>query len=100
MDRSSTGGFRQISEETVFEGKIIRVAVGEFVSPAGATVVRELVRHPGAVSVVPIVDDHVVMVRQYRAAIGADLLETYWKSCRSTRFSYFNNRKSGNKRIR
>ena len=75
MDRSSTGGFRQISEDTVFEGKIIRVAVGEFVSPSGNTVVRELVRHPGAVSVVPIVGDHVVMVRQYRAAIGGDLLE-------------------------
>jgi ADP-ribose pyrophosphatase len=75
VERSSPGGFRQISEDTVFEGKIIRVAVGEFVSPSGNTVVRELVRHPGAVSVVPIVDDHVVMVRQYRAAIGGDLLE-------------------------
>ena len=75
MDRSSAGGFRQISEETIFEGKVIRVAVGEFVTPAGKTVVRELVRHPGAVSVVAIVDDHVVMVRQYRAAVGTDLLE-------------------------
>jgi ADP-ribose pyrophosphatase len=75
VDRSSTGGFRQISEDTVFEGAIIRVAVGEFVSPSGNVVVRELVRHPGAVSVVAIVDDHVVMVRQYRAAIGTDLLE-------------------------
>ena len=75
MNRSSTGGFRQISEDTVFEGTIIRVAVGEFVSPSGNIVVRELVRHPGAVSVVPIVGDHVVMVRQYRAAIGTDLLE-------------------------
>ena len=75
MDRSPTGGFRQISEDTVFEGKIIRVAVGEFVSPTGTTVIRELVRHPGAVSVVPIVADHVVMVRQYRAAIGGHLLE-------------------------
>ena len=75
MDRSSTDGFRQISEDTIFEGKIIRVAVGEFVTPSGDTVVRELVRHPGAVSVVPIVGDHVVMVRQYRAALGDDLLE-------------------------
>lgn len=59
----------------MFEGRIITVAVGEFETPAGATISRELVRHPGAVSVVPIVDDHVVMVRQYRAAIGGDLLE-------------------------
>jgi ADP-ribose pyrophosphatase len=75
VDRSSVESFRQISETTVFEGRIITVAVGEFETPSGATISRELVRHPGAVSVVPIVDDRVVMVRQYRAAIGGDLLE-------------------------
>jgi ADP-ribose pyrophosphatase len=75
VDRSSASSFRQISETTVFEGRIITVAVGEFETPSGSTISRELVRHPGAVSVVPIVDDHVVMVRQYRAAIGTDLLE-------------------------
>jgi len=75
VDRPPANTFRQISEDTVFEGKIIRVATGEFVSPSGTTVVRELVRHPGAVAVVPIVGDHVVMVRQYRAAIDGDLLE-------------------------
>ena len=32
--------------------------------------------HPGAVSIVPVDDDHsVILVRQYRAAIDADLLE-------------------------
>ena len=75
MDGAPADGFRQISEDTVFDGKIIRVAVGDFVSPSGTIVTRELVRHPGAVAVVAIVGDHVVMVRQYRAAIGGDLLE-------------------------
>ena len=75
MGGAPADAFRQISEDTVFEGKLIRVALGDFVSPSGATITRELVRHPGAVSVVPIVGDHVVMVRQYRAAIGHDLLE-------------------------
>jgi len=37
---------------------------------------RDIVRHPGAVSVVPLLDDgRVVMVRQYRAAIDAELIE-------------------------
>jgi 8-oxo-dGTP pyrophosphatase MutT (NUDIX family) len=68
-------GFRQTHEETVFDGRIIRVAVGEFETPSGAVISRDIVRHPGAVSVVPIVDDHVVLVRQYRAALGQELLE-------------------------
>jgi ADP-ribose pyrophosphatase len=75
VDRSPASSFRQISESTVFDGRIIRVAIGEFETPSGSRISRELVRHPGAVSVVPIVDDHVVMVRQYRAALGTDLLE-------------------------
>ena len=75
MDGAPVDGFRQISEDTVFDGKFIRMVVGEFVSPSGTVVTRELVRHLGAVAVVAIVDDHVVMVRQYRAAIDSDLLE-------------------------
>ena len=75
MDRPTGSAFRPIGETTIFEGKIITVVVGEFETPSGEVVSRELIRHPGAVSVVPVVDDHVVMVRQYRAAIGADLLE-------------------------
>ena len=72
---SSSPSFEQLSETVVFDGAIIKVAVGEFRTPAGDVVSRDLVRHPGAVSVVPIVGDHVVMVRQYRAALGANLLE-------------------------
>ena len=55
---------------------MISVAVGTFEGPAGETFERDIVRHPGAVSIVPVdVDRSVLMVRQYRAAIDADLLE-------------------------
>ena len=37
--------------------------------------VRSVVRHPGAVVIVPIVSDCVVMIRQYRAAVDDDVLE-------------------------
>ena len=44
---------------------------------AGAQHQRYVVRHPGAVVVVPVEDDreHVLLVRQYRAAVDGDLLE-------------------------
>ena len=41
----------------------------------GERFTRTVVRHPGAVVVVPVVDDDVILVRQFRAAVGRSLLE-------------------------
>ena len=49
--------------------------MGEFIAPNGEVVERDVIHHPGAVSVVPIDGDEVILVRQYRAALGHDLLE-------------------------
>lgn len=75
--RSEAGnGFRQVDERTEFDGHIISLTIGTFEAPDGQRFERELVRHPGAVSVVPLHDDGtVVLVRQYRAAVDAELLE-------------------------
>ena len=43
--------------------------------PHGEAVVRVIVRHPGAVAVVPIDGDDVVLLRQYRAPLDRELLE-------------------------
>lgn len=68
-------GFRQIDERTVYDGVVIRVTVGTFETPTGSVVERDIVRHPGAVSVVPVDGDEVILVRQYRAAADRELLE-------------------------
>jgi len=68
--------FRKLAEEHVYTGSLISVGRGTFEGPDGSTFNRDLVHHPGAVSIVPVDDDHgVLLVRQYRAAIDADLLE-------------------------
>ena len=69
--------FRKRAERQVHQGSLISVAVGTFVDPDGEEFERDLVHHPGAVSVVPVTDegDTVILVRQYRAAIDRDLLE-------------------------
>lgn len=60
---SARVGFLDVTEETV-EG------------PDGSHHARTVVRHPGAVVVVPVVDGtHAVLVRQFRAAVGGWLLE-------------------------
>ncbi|HVF75478.1 MAG TPA: NUDIX hydrolase [Acidimicrobiales bacterium] len=67
--------FRKLSERERFRGSLISVATATFAGPDGEFE-RDVVHHPGAVSVVPLLDDGtVILVRQYRAAIEADLLE-------------------------
>lgn len=68
--------FRKLGERELYKGSLISVATATFVGPDGDEFDRDVVHHPGAVSVVPLLDDgRVLLVRQYRAAIDADLLE-------------------------
>jgi 8-oxo-dGTP pyrophosphatase MutT (NUDIX family) len=76
VGETPTRGFRRIDEHLVHEGHVISLAVGTFEAPDGSTFTRDIVHHPGAVSVVPLhADGTVTLVRQYRAALDADLLE-------------------------
>lgn len=68
--------FRQVDERLVHQGHVVSFHEVGFEGPDGERFQRDVVRHPGAVSVVPVLaDGRVVMVRQFRAAIGGDLLE-------------------------
>ena len=70
------GGFRRLDERVLHDGHVISLAVGTFEAPDGTTFEREIVHHPGAVSVVPLHEDGTVtLVRQYRAALDLHLLE-------------------------
>jgi ADP-ribose pyrophosphatase len=68
--------FRSTGEQPHFTGHLISVVTAGFEAPDGTPFSRDVVRHPGAVSVVPLrADRTVLMVRQFRAAIAAELLE-------------------------
>jgi 8-oxo-dGTP pyrophosphatase MutT (NUDIX family) len=69
--------FRKLDEREIYRGPLIRVAEGTFESPSGERFERDIVHHPGAVSVVPLLpgEREVVLVRQYRAAVDRLLLE-------------------------
>jgi ADP-ribose pyrophosphatase len=44
--------------------------------PSGRTVVRQVVKHPGAVVIIPQLEDgRLLLIAQYRFAVGATLLE-------------------------
>ncbi|MDQ3642587.1 MAG: NUDIX hydrolase, partial [Actinomycetota bacterium] len=68
-------GFRKLDERIVWSGTLVSAGTGTFVDPDGNEFERDVVHHPGAVVVVPVIDGDVVLVRQYRAAIDGELLE-------------------------
>ena len=69
--------FRQIGERPRYTAELLRVVTGTFVGPDGFTFERDIVRTFDAVCVVPLESDrdHVLLVRQYRAAVDRPLLE-------------------------
>ncbi|HUZ09965.1 MAG TPA: NUDIX hydrolase [Acidimicrobiales bacterium] len=76
------GGFRQVGEEEIFGGWLFRVARTHLVDPDGEAFDRDVVRHPGAVAVVPVADDGTVtLVRQFRPALGRSVLEIPAGTC-------------------
>jgi 8-oxo-dGTP pyrophosphatase MutT (NUDIX family) len=68
--------FRKLAEKELLATRLFRVAEGRFESPEGEEFTRTIIHHPGAVAVVPLVDEATaLLVRQYRAAVNRELLE-------------------------
>ena len=62
--------------KTVYQGHIVTVQVDRAELPNGQCAVREVVRHPGGVAVLPLEEDGtVLLVRQFRYPFGKVLLE-------------------------
>ena len=64
-----------IESEEIFSGEVVRLRVSRYRRPSGLVVRREVLDHNGAVVMVPVEDDHVLLVRQPREATGEFLLE-------------------------
>ncbi len=68
--------YRVLDSETVFEGHVFSLHRDTVAMPGGGDSVRDVVRHPGAVTVVALDDDdRVVLLRQYRHPVGRYLWE-------------------------
>jgi ADP-ribose pyrophosphatase len=64
-----------ITKEEIHKGKIFSLWGGQVSLDNGDTAVREYVRHSGGVAVVPVIDNNVILIRQFRIAIGRELME-------------------------
>lgn len=67
---------KQKSSRLIFDGTVLHVYRDEIYLPNGKEGYREFCRHNGAVCVVPVTDEgEVILVRQYRYAVGQMMLE-------------------------
>lgn len=67
---------RPLSQASVFKGRLLDVWRDEVRLPDGGQGVREYIRHPGAAVMVPVIEgERILMLRQYRYAVGQVMAE-------------------------
>ena len=64
-----------VKTEPIFRGNFISLQVDHVRLPDGRTATREIVRHPGAVAVLALKDDKLIVVEQYRKALEKSQVE-------------------------
>lgn len=61
---------------TIYKGRVVDLMLERADLPNGRSVELEIIRHPGAAAVVPLQEDgRVVVIRQYRHAVGGMIYE-------------------------
>jgi ADP-ribose pyrophosphatase len=75
-DKTSDFTERTLASKTVYQGRLLQVLEDEVQLPDGKTARREYVRHPGAVAMVPMLDEEtVVLVWQFRYPVRRHFYE-------------------------
>lgn len=66
----------QLTTKLVYDGQLLKVRSDTVRLPDGRTAHREYVQHPGAVIVIPLLDDRtVILERQFRYSLGRHFYE-------------------------
>ncbi|QII82598.1 NUDIX domain-containing protein [Jeotgalibaca arthritidis] len=67
---------KTLTKEIIFDGVLVHLEREEVLLPNGKTSIREIIRHPGAVAVMPFTaDGKMVLVRQYRKPLERTVVE-------------------------
>jgi len=71
-----SGPERKLSSRRIYDGRILNLRVDEIETASGKKAIREVVEHHTAVGVLALTnDDKVLLVRQFRYAVGEETLE-------------------------
>lgn len=66
---------RWIKQREIYKGKIFSLWGGEILLDNDEVAVREYIRHPGGVAMVPVIDGNVILIKQFRISIERELIE-------------------------
>ncbi|WP_163654259.1 NUDIX domain-containing protein [Listeria sp. PSOL-1] len=67
---------KTIAKETIFKGKVIELELLDVELPNGEKSKREIIKHPGAVAIIPLLSDgRLVLVEQFRKPLERTILE-------------------------
>jgi ADP-ribose pyrophosphatase len=77
MTKGNQLNFEEVTIRTdhIFQGKLISLQVDHVQLPNGRTSTREIVKHPGAVAILAIHEDKMLVVEQYRKALEKNQVE-------------------------
>jgi ADP-ribose pyrophosphatase len=65
-----------LNHQEIYRGKIVTLHVDTIEQASGRTTIREVVLHPGGVTAIPVLEDgRILLIRQFRYAIGKFILE-------------------------
>ncbi len=67
---------RLIKSEEIYKGSIVNLTLRSYHNAEGQEIQREVIEHPGSVVILPLLaENQVLLVKQYRAGAGRELLE-------------------------
>lgn len=70
------GNEKQINTKRIYDGKILNLRVDEVETSSNIKAIREVIEHKPAVGVLAVTEnDSILLVSQFRYAVGADILE-------------------------
>lgn len=64
-----------IKQEEIHKGKIFSLWGGQVELDNGEVAIREYIKHSGGVAIVPVLDDNIILIRQFRISIERELIE-------------------------
>lgn len=75
-EEADMGDYKRIRQELMYQGKVVGFYKDILELPNGNVVEWDLVKHPGAAAIIPVMDDgRIILVKQYRNALGRRTIE-------------------------
>ncbi len=70
IEKSEYFNFEKVSEKELLQGKIFTMEEHKYIAPDKKEHTYDIIKHNGAVAIVPMINGKIVLTKQYRPAVG------------------------------